>query len=175
MYGDDLNISVSLDQNQQCIDVVDDAGGLHESDLLYIVGPGHTRSLDTDQTIGIFGVGTKRAVVALAQDVTIRTRQDAATYAIEFDDDWINRPEFFYELKALLTQAEAFKFLDTIAPDPIGVRMENYASTSYEVPDEGMIYSAITDLEGVVAQQLPPKPQPEPEPDLTDEDIYVPL
>jgi hypothetical protein len=87
---DDLSIFISLDQNQQRIDVVDDAGGLSESDLVYIVGPGHTRSLDTDQTIGIFGVGTKRAVVALAQNVTIRTRQDAATHAIEFDDDWIN-------------------------------------------------------------------------------------
>ena len=61
--------------------------------------------LGTERTIGIFGVGTKRAVVALAQEVRIRTRQGAATYLIEFDDAWLKDSEDWhlpvYEVPAI--------------------------------------------------------------------------
>lgn len=85
-----LTIDILLDQAQQRIEVRDNAGGLDKSELAYIVGPGHTGNLETDRTIGIFGVGTKRAVVALSQDIRIRTRkQRNETYQIELDDAWI--------------------------------------------------------------------------------------
>ncbi len=84
-----LNIDIVLDKVQQRIDVCDNAGGVAESNLSFMVGPGHTGNIESDETIGIFGVGTKRAVVALAQDVKIRTRHNNDTFQVEFDDEWI--------------------------------------------------------------------------------------
>jgi hypothetical protein len=85
-----INIDVILDADEPLIRVTDDAGGIARDELEYIVGPGQTGSAPTDETIGIFGVGTKRAVVALARDVRIRTRHGSArTYQVEFDDEWI--------------------------------------------------------------------------------------
>lgn len=85
-----ISINIKLDQLQQTITVDDDAGGLPRADLRYVVGPGETGTNPTDETIGIFGVGTKRAVVALAQDVKITTRfPKDKTYQIDFDDNWL--------------------------------------------------------------------------------------
>ena len=62
---------------------------ISRQDLSNVVGPGHTSNVEKDETIGIFGVGTKRAVVALAQDIRIKTRRlSEITYQVEFDDDW---------------------------------------------------------------------------------------
>jgi sensor histidine kinase regulating citrate/malate metabolism len=69
-----IEIKVDLDLNQQTIFISDNSGGVKKSDLHLIVGPGQTSNLSADETIGIFGVGTKRAVVALAQDIKITTR-----------------------------------------------------------------------------------------------------
>jgi hypothetical protein len=88
-----LNVTVTMDINQQRIDVVDDAGGIAEKDLTYIVAPGQTLNPQAAETIGIFGVGTKRAVVALSQEVKIRTRQKEGTYQVEIDDSWINQAD----------------------------------------------------------------------------------
>lgn len=86
-----ISISVTLDRDQKTIRVEDNAGGLPQSELRYIVGPGQTGSAPTDETIGIFGVGTKRAVVALAQDIKISTRYKAEkTFQVDFDDAWLN-------------------------------------------------------------------------------------
>lgn len=85
-----ISIDVFIDPDEQTIRVIDDAGGLPRSELSYIIGPGQSGSSDTDATIGIFGVGTKRAVVALAKDIKIRTRfGEADTFQIEFDDKWL--------------------------------------------------------------------------------------
>jgi len=88
-----LAIDIDLDQNQQRIGVTDNSGGVAQADLSNIIGPGHTKTSELDETIGIFGVGTKRAVVALAQQVRIYTRQNGDTFLIEFDDDWIKQSD----------------------------------------------------------------------------------
>ncbi|HTD36122.1 MAG TPA: ATP-binding protein [Candidatus Limnocylindrales bacterium] len=86
-----VEISITLDLHQQRISVKDNAGGLPRKELSYIVGPGQTGTKPTDETIGLFGVGTKRAVVALAQDVRIKTHYKSETkaYEVDFDEDWI--------------------------------------------------------------------------------------
>lgn len=90
-----ISINITLNQAQQTITVEDNAGGLPKSDLRYIVGPGETGTNPTDATIGMFGVGTKRAVVALAQDVKITTRfSKEHTHQIDFDDSWLNDNEW---------------------------------------------------------------------------------
>lgn len=85
-----ISVEVTLDETQQLIRVIDNAGGIPKEDLRLIVGPGLSGTSPTDETIGIFGVGTKRAVVALSQDIRIRTRfKKEKTYEVDFDDAWI--------------------------------------------------------------------------------------
>jgi len=86
----DLTVEMDFDLGQQTIRVVDNAGGVLKDDLEILVGPGLTTNAPEDTTIGIFGVGTKRAVVALAEDVEIRSRRGSSqTYQIEFNDSWL--------------------------------------------------------------------------------------
>ncbi|MEE9176515.1 MAG: ATP-binding protein [Thermodesulfobacteriota bacterium] len=90
-----LKIEINLEKNQQTIEVIDNSGGIKESELKFLVAPGETSNLPEDKTIGIFGVGTKRAVVALAQEVKITSRfKNCKTYQLEFDDDWLKDNEW---------------------------------------------------------------------------------
>lgn len=85
-----LRITVDFDYFQQTIRVGDNSGGVPEEDLRIIVSPGETSSRASDEIIGLFGVGTKRAVVALSQDIRITTRFNSAkTFRVEFDDAWL--------------------------------------------------------------------------------------
>ena len=86
-----ITIKVELDATRQFISVEDNAGGVEASELSLLFSPGKTSNELTDSVIGYFGVGVKRAVVALAQDITIKTRHGKGkTCVIHFDDDWIN-------------------------------------------------------------------------------------
>ena len=89
-----LKVQIDFDKNQQTICISDNAGGVKKDNLRVIVGPGHTTNEPTDEVIGIFGVGAKRAVVALAQDIKITTRYGKdKTYLLEFDDSWLKTDE----------------------------------------------------------------------------------
>ena len=86
-----LKINLELDAARQTISIEDNAGGIEESKLDHIVSPGKTSNHIGDDVIGYFGVGSKRAVVALAEDITISSRfNNLKTFSIHFDDDWIN-------------------------------------------------------------------------------------
>lgn len=92
-----IAINITLDTIQQRVIVEDDAGGVTKSELHYIVGPGQTSTKPSDETIGIFGVGTKRAVVALSQDIRIKTRfASEGSYEVDFDDAWIQEDDNWY-------------------------------------------------------------------------------
>ena len=90
---ENLEVTILLDEMQQRIHVTDNAGGIKRADLHLIVAPGYTGNPEYQNIIGMFGVGTKRAVVALAQEVRIKTRHGADTYQIEFNDDWIKESD----------------------------------------------------------------------------------
>lgn len=86
-----LEIKILIDESRQTILIEDNAGGVPASDLGLLLSPGRTTNELSDRGIGYFGVGAKRAVIALAQDVTIQTRfKKENTCKIHFDDDWIN-------------------------------------------------------------------------------------
>lgn len=90
-----LNIEILLDKNQQIIQVKDNAGGIKKSDLKAVVSPGTTLNIPSERTIGIFGVGTKRAVVALAQNTKILSRyNNGDVYGVEFDDSWLQSEDW---------------------------------------------------------------------------------
>lgn len=86
----DLEIIIKADIQQQTISIMDNAGGIEEQKLDHIVSPGKTTNDISDDVIGYFGVGSKRAVVALAQDISIHSRyQNDKSFTIKFDDTWI--------------------------------------------------------------------------------------
>ena len=87
---DDLRIEVSLDEVQQTISIRDNAGGIDESKLDHLISPGKSTNDISDGVIGYFGVGSKRAVVALAQEISIHSRfQRKKSYTVRFDEHWI--------------------------------------------------------------------------------------
>lgn len=102
---DPLNINIELDMNQQTISVRDNAGGIRQSDLYFVVAPGQTGNQPSEETIGIFGVGTKRAVVALSEDIKITTRYGKEpTYRVEFDQEWLQDDSWelpYYEVNEI--------------------------------------------------------------------------
>lgn len=97
-----LAVKIDLDKDQQTIRITDDAGGVRESELNSLVAPGQTLKKPNEETIGIFGVGTKRAVVALAQDIRISTRHgEEGSFRVEFDDSWLQSEDWdlpYYEV-----------------------------------------------------------------------------
>jgi hypothetical protein len=131
-----ISIKITLNSTQQIILVEDDAGGLAKSELVYIVGPGQTGSSPTDETIGIFGVGTKRAVVALAQDIRIKTRfKKHETYQVDFDDQWLANDDWeipVYEVDAIAagsTVVELQRLRTQITEDGISKLKEHLSAT----------------------------------------------
>jgi hypothetical protein len=132
----DIAIKVILDKGQQTITVEDNAGGLPKDELRYIVGPGQTGTSPTEETIGIFGVGTKRAVVALAQDIKIRTRHSGEkTYQVDFDDQWLADDDWklpLYEVDDIAkgaTVVELQKLRIVITDDAITQLSEHLSAT----------------------------------------------
>jgi hypothetical protein len=120
-------IKVILNEDQKTICVEDNAGGVAENALSVIVGPGQTGSSKGDEIIGFFGVGTKRAMVALAQDIRVTTRfGKEATFRIEFDDPWIDDESTwdvpYYEVDPVsegTTKVELHKLRVTLNDDVI--------------------------------------------------------
>jgi hypothetical protein len=90
-----LTISVDLDVVSRCIRISDNAGGVPESELQKLISPGATTNSPDENTIGIFGVGSKRAVVALAEIIRIRTRHnEAKSFQIDIDNSWLESPDW---------------------------------------------------------------------------------
>ncbi len=85
-----LCVEVHLDADRQLISVKDNAGGVHENKLSLLISPGATRANAGDQFIGIFGVGGKRAGIAIGERVEIRTRHGQRdTFGIDVNTDWL--------------------------------------------------------------------------------------
>lgn len=131
-----ITIKIALNKGQQTISVEDDAGGLPKDELRYIVGPGQTGTSPTDETIGIFGMGTKRAVVALAQDIKIRTRyKKEKTHEVDFDYNWLADEDWrlpVYEVDDIprgTTIVELQKLRVHIADEVITQTKEHLSST----------------------------------------------
>lgn len=85
-----VSIRIDTDLERQVIRIEDTAGGVKESELELLVRPGGTTNSPDDEVIGYFGVGSKRAVVALGEDITIRSRHGSGkSFRIDIDNDWL--------------------------------------------------------------------------------------
>lgn len=90
-----ISIYIDIDVDQQKIIVRDNAGGVRKDQLSLIIAPGQSSNKKDDTTIGIFGVGSKRAVIFLAQEITIITRYlDEETYQVDIDYSWLNNDDW---------------------------------------------------------------------------------
>lgn len=86
----DLEVVIVADDRQQAISIQDNAGGIEESKLDHVVSPGKTTNDIHDEVIGYFGVGSKRAVIALSQDIAIHSRfEHEKAYVVKLDEHWI--------------------------------------------------------------------------------------
>lgn len=91
----ELTIEVTLDVERQLIGVQDDAGGVNEEDLRLLISPGGSRNAPEAEIIGVFGVGSKRAGVALGQRVEIRTRyKRQRSFELDITEDWLRSPSW---------------------------------------------------------------------------------
>jgi len=90
-----LHVEVSLNSDRQVISVSDNAGGVAEDQIDLLIAPGASRNDIGEALIGIFGVGGKRAGVALGELVEIRTRHGSGkSIQIDLTKDWIEAPEW---------------------------------------------------------------------------------
>lgn len=86
----DLCVKIDLDFNRQLIKIEDNAGGVAEEDLQMLISPGGSRNSPDENIIGLFGVGSKRAVVNLSEEIKILTRyKNGKSYQIDIDNDWL--------------------------------------------------------------------------------------
>jgi hypothetical protein len=86
----ELEIEIILDAERGMISVTDNAGGVKRADLRLLVAPGGSGNDPTSEVIGIFGVGSKRAGIALGEYVEVRTRYgNQPTSGIEITPDWL--------------------------------------------------------------------------------------
>ncbi len=101
-----LDINIILDTERQLITIQDTSGGVPEEDLRNLVTPGASKNHPDESIIGLFGVGTKRAVVALAQETKITSRNGTrTTFRIEIDEEWLNNETWeipVYEVDAIV-------------------------------------------------------------------------
>ncbi len=97
-----LKIEVTLDIARQLIFITDNAGGVKQDELELLIVPGGSRNDPGAQVIGIFGVGSKRAGIALGETVKIQTRyKKEASYEIEITKSWLESVDWklaYYEI-----------------------------------------------------------------------------
>ena len=85
-----VTIEVTLDPNRQFIQVRVDAGGIGIDEARLLIAPGATRNGSGKPHIGIFGVGGKRAGVALGELVEIRTRhKKEKSIEVDITNEWL--------------------------------------------------------------------------------------
>lgn len=90
-----LLVELNLDSERQLIQIKDTAGGVKLEDLRLLVAPGASRNDPDAESIGIFGVGSKRAVVALAENTVIKTRHGKSeSYQIDVTKEWLASDEW---------------------------------------------------------------------------------
>ncbi len=90
-----MKIIIDIDTDQQSIVIEDNACGVNKEELTKLISPGETSSDGIEGAIGVFGVGSKRAVVALAQNIQISTRNsNHKTHRIKYDDEWLDSDDW---------------------------------------------------------------------------------
>ncbi len=108
-----VTIDIALDAPAQIITIEDDAGGVATGDLENLVAPGATVNDPLAESIGIFGVGSKRAVIALARQAIVRTSgEPGKAYEIVIDDAWLESPDWDIPYYVIPVLKESSTFIE---------------------------------------------------------------
>ena len=98
MTGDRSNklvVDLEMDADRQLISVKDNAGGVKRHELSVLIAPGESKNDLAAEVIGVFGVGGKRAGIALAEQVTIKTRfQEEETSELNITQAWLQTEDW---------------------------------------------------------------------------------
>lgn len=90
-----LKVGIRVNLDRQTIVISDNAGGVSRDDLQLLVAPGATRERIQEGLIGNFGVGGKRAGIALGELVEIRTRHGKGkAFEFELSDKWLSQNDW---------------------------------------------------------------------------------
>ncbi|WP_104494453.1 ATP-binding protein [Paracoccus denitrificans] len=90
-----LRIDARINIDRQTIVISDNAGGVKREDLQLLVAPGASRERIQEGLIGNFGVGGKRAGIALGELVEIKTRhKKGKTFELELSDKWLSQSDW---------------------------------------------------------------------------------
>ncbi|WP_295168406.1 ATP-binding protein [uncultured Brevundimonas sp.] len=85
-----LRVLIDLNSDQQVIVVSDNAGGVARENLRLLVAPGGSSNDPDAEVIGIFGVGSKRAEVALGETIQITTRHGSGdSFQVDVTKAWL--------------------------------------------------------------------------------------
>jgi hypothetical protein len=111
-----LEIDVNLDSERQIIRLSDTAGGIPKENLRLLIAPGGSMNSPDGESIGIFGVGSKRSVVAIAENTTIKTHhRNDSSYQIDITREWLESADWqlpayaIPEIKSGTTEIELTK------------------------------------------------------------------
>lgn len=147
-----LSVDIEFDQQQKTIKITDNAGGVEERHLEYLVSLGATGNQQDDPSIGIFGVGTKRAVIALSEDVKIITRSGKKeTFLLEFDHRWLNDDDWHLpyfkvdNIKEGTTIIELRKLLISIEAIDLQILRENLEAIYSRYLDQNNVVITVDD------------------------------
>jgi hypothetical protein len=90
-----LHVEIKLDLPRQLLSITDNAGGVRFEDLRLLVAPGGSKNSPQDSTIGVFGVGSKRAVIALGEVVSLKTHHHGdRSFQIDITKEWLESPSW---------------------------------------------------------------------------------
>ncbi len=139
-----LKVDITLDPSRQIIAVRDNAGGVKQKDLELLIAPGATRSEPDDEIIGTFGVGGKRAGVALGEHVEIRTHaKGSKSIQLDITNDWIESEDWeltAYEIPPIpigTTSVEISKLRQPFTQEDVDEMREHFGETYKWFIDEG--------------------------------------
>lgn len=148
-----IEIQLTLDSERQLITIKDNAGGVPKEKLRLLIAPGASGNKYNQEYIGIFGVGGKRAGVALGEHVEIRTRyKKAGSYQIDINNDWMITDDWnlaAYEISDISpnsTIIEISKVRQAFTDADIAAIKLHIASTYSYFIEQGCIISVNNDI-----------------------------
>lgn len=138
--SDHMCVSIDLDIDRQLIKIQDCAGGVPEEDHQLLISPGASNNNPDDNVIGLFGVGSKRAVVALAEEIKIITRyKQGKTYQIEIDNSWLESEAWEIPVYEVHDIAESTTIID-LSKLRLQLTHENVIDLAYHLSETYACY-----------------------------------
>ncbi len=131
-----LVVNLEINDDRQLISVTDNAGGVKRHELSVLIAPGESKNDLAAEVIGVFGVGGKRAGIALAEQVTIKTRfQKEETSELNITQAWLQTEDWNLPAYAIpnivsgTTQVEMSHLRKSLRPEDIDNLRRHFGET----------------------------------------------